>query len=161
MYNIMISFCICISSLVHVDHNFSKGKYIKIQDDSLSTIAKEFLSAKLKSCQERSTREDVEAFLKFCADSVQYDHILSPGRKFSFNGKDQWREGALSHLGETRNARIEVVKYIERQNIVILEYDLYRDIKTNADWKADSKRTNVTILEFDKNKKIMRLTDYL
>lgn len=154
-----IHFSILFSPLNY--HSAISGNYDRELQDSFLKIAKDFLSAKEKSFQEKATKEDVNLFLSFCSDSVQYDHFLSPEKKFSFTGKEQWRDGAISHLGETRNAKIEIVKSIERQNIIIIEYNLYREIKTNGSWKKDSKKTTVSVLQFDKDKKIKKITDYL
>jgi hypothetical protein len=66
------------------------GDYKKQQIDLFSKIARSFLFAKERSFQEKATREDVEEVLKFCSDTIRYDHILSPNKKFSFNGKSQW-----------------------------------------------------------------------
>jgi len=159
MHNLVVAITIYFSTLIHPSSNFED---LKISSgDSLSHIVKEFLMAKENSYQEKATALDVETFLNFCTDNVQYDHVLSENKKFSFTGKDEWRNGSLSHLGETRNARIEITKYIERQNIVIVEYDLYREVKTNEKWEKDSTRTVVSIIEFDAEKKIKKITEYL
>ena len=158
-----------IISIIHFSILFSpvnyqsaiSGNYDRELQDSFLKIAKGFLLAKEKTFQEKATSQDVDSFLSFCSDSVQYEHILSPDKKFSFTGKEQWRDGVISHLGETRNAKIEIVKSIERQNIVIIEYNLYREIKTGGSWKKDSKKITVSVLEFDKDKKIKKITDYL
>lgn len=129
--------------------------------DTNSSIAKMFLKAKENSYQVNASEKTVEAMLDFCADSVIYDHILSPEKKFGFSGKEIWRKGSVSHLGETRNAKIKVVDLIERQNMVIVEFTLDREINTDQKWVADKRNTIVSVIEFDKDKKIKKMTDYL
>jgi len=130
------------------------------QSEIYPTITKRFLLAKERSYQLTATKADVNTVLDFCSDTVKYDHILSPDKKFSFSEKDQWRSGVISHLGETRGVKLGLSKFIARQNVVIAEYTLYREFKTNKGWQ-NSTGTIVSVIEFNKANKISRLTDYL
>jgi len=125
-----------------------------------SDIVRSFLFAKQQSYQEKATKENVEVVLNFCSEDIKYDHVLSPDKKFSFDGKKLWRSGAVSHLGETRNVKITITKLIEKQNVVIVEYELSREVKDGQNWQK-SKSTIVSVIEFDKKNKIARMTDYL
>ncbi len=142
--------------------SFNDGKYsISSQPHtkgSLTDIAKAFLLAEEQSYQQSATRENVEAVLSFCCDTVKYDHVLSPDKKFSFSGKNQWRTGSVSHLGETKNVKLEIVQCIHQQNIVVVEFTLYREV---TDGGQKSKGTILSIIEFNKDSKIDKLTDYL
>lgn len=133
---------------------------LKAQTNTYSSIAKRFLIAKEKTYQQTATKENIEDVLNFCSDTIKYDHVLSPEKKFSFTGKEQWRSGSLSHLGETRNVKLEILNCLARQNVVITEYTLYRELKTDKGWQ-NSKGTVMSVMEFDRAGKISRLTDYL
>jgi hypothetical protein len=123
-------------------------------------LATNFLSAKERAWQQHATPSDVEKIFGFVSDSVQYNHVLSPAKTFSFTGKDDWRSGMLSHLGETRNVKLKILKSISRQNVVIVEFTLYRELKDGTAWK-DSNSTTVSVMEFDEKGKIKKITDYL
>jgi len=107
-----------------------------------------------------ATKESIDEVLNFCSDTIKYDHVLSPEKKFSFIGKEQWRSGSISHLGETRNVRLRILNSVARQNIVITEYTLYRELKTSEGWQ-NSNGTIISIMEFNGSGKISRLTEYL
>jgi hypothetical protein len=130
------------------------------QKNSFLTAAKKFLQANENLYQITATEADIDKVLNFCEDSIEYDHFLSAKRKFSFSGKSLWRSGAVSHLGETRNVRLKILNIMTRQNMVVVEYNLSREIKENEDWKR-SDRIVISIMEFNKNGKIKKLTDYL
>src|SRR6185312_4585433 len=136
--------------------------YFTVQPQAAShaDIVRKFLFVKQQSYQQNATKENIEAVLDFCSDSVKYDHVLSPDKKFSFDGKKLWRSGAISHLGETRNVKIVIAKLIEKQNLVMVEYELSREVKSGQTWEP-SKSTIVSVIEFDKANKIARMTDYL
>jgi hypothetical protein len=134
--------------------------HLQAQSDTFQSIAKRFLSAKEKSYQQTATKENINEVLNFCSDTIKYNHVLSPEKKFSFTGKAGWRSGAISHLGETRKVKLQVLNNVARQNIVIIEYTLYREFKTDKGWQ-NSKGTIISLMEFDRSGKISRLTDYL
>jgi len=123
-------------------------------------MARMFLQANENLYQITAMKSDIDKVLNFCEDSIEYDHILSPDKKFSYSGKSLWRSGTVSHLGETRNVRLKIVHIMERQNIVIVEFNLSREIKEEKAW-IRSDRTIISIMEFNKNRKIKKLTDYL
>ncbi|MDB5229653.1 MAG: hypothetical protein JWN76_458 [Chitinophagaceae bacterium] len=150
MYNLLI---VIISM-------FPTSQKQNIPNHKLADITKEFLIAKERSYQQYATAEDVVKFLSYCGDSVVYDHILTPAKKFSFTGKDIWKRGAISHLGETRNVKIRVLNIITRQNVVIAEFSMYRETRSKDGWKKEMGK-NVSIMEFDDAKKIQKITDYL
>ena len=119
---------------------------------------KEYLKIKEKIMQQNSTTEDVEKLMSFYSDSLYYEHVLSPEKKFAFHGMDDLRSGYTSHLGETANAKITLLNLIERQNIVIVEYSLTREIISSH--KTEETKI-VSVFEFDDNRKIKHMTDYL
>ena len=131
-----------------------------LPDESFLTTAKMFLQANENLYQIIATESDIDKALNFCEDSIEYDHILSPEKKFSFSGKSLWRSGAISHLGETRNVSSKILNIMARQNIVIAEFNLSREIKETDGWKR-SDRIILSIMEFNKNGRINKLTDYL
>jgi hypothetical protein len=116
------------------------------------------LLARQKSTQENASRDDIEKLMDFYADSLYYEHILSPQKKFILHGKDDLRNGYISHLGETRNVKIVLVNYIEKQNILVAEYSTTREIISTG--KREQYKT-VSLYELDKNGKIMHVIDYL
>ena len=148
-----------IKKLIFVWLLSTPSLWVKGQETNLA-IAKNFLLAKQASYQETAKAVDIENVLNFCNDSIAYDHVLSPNKKFSFSGKGVWRNGALSHLGETRNVKLKITNFIQRQNIVIIEFNLHREIKTGNSWKS-STETTVSVMEFDKEHKIKKIIDYL
>jgi len=139
-------------------HSFVNNK--NVPNDTLLRLSKEFLLSKEKAYQQKATEKDVERVLNFCSDSVNYHHILSPEKKFSFSGKDLWKAGMIAHLGETKNAKIRILNFMQRQNVVIIEFELSREVQGKNGWEK-SFVTTVSVIEFDSNGKIVKLTDYL
>ena len=121
-------------------------------------IIKEYLKSKENIMQQNATTEDVEKLMSFYSDNLYYEHVLSPEKKFAFHGMDDLRSGYTSHLGETANAKITLLNLIERQNIVIAEYSLTREIISSH--KTEETKI-VSVFEFDDNRKIKHMTDYL
>ena len=121
-------------------------------------IIKEYLKSKENIMQQNATTEDVEKLMSFYSDNLYYEHVLSPEKKFAFHGMDDLRSGYTSHLGETANAKITLLNLIERQNIVIVEYSLKREITSSH--KTEETKI-VSVFEFDDNRKIKHMTDYL
>ena len=135
-------------------------QYVPIQTGIASNpdIIKEYLRSKEKIMQHKATTEDVEKLMSFYSDSLYYEHVLSPEKKFVFHGKDDLRSGYISHLGETNNAKITLLNLIEKQNIVIVEYSLTREIISSH--KTEESKI-VSIFEFDDSRKIKHMTDYM
>jgi len=135
-------------------------QYVPTQSDIVSNpdIIKEYLKSKEKIMQQNAIAEDVEKLMSFYSDSLYYEHILSAEKKFVFHGKDDLRSGYISHLSETKNAKITLLNLIERQNIVVVEYSLTREIISSH--KTEESRI-VSIFEFDDSGKIKHLIDYL
>jgi len=121
-------------------------------------IIKKYLNSKENIMQQNATTEDVEKLMSFYSDNLYYEHVLSPEKKFAFHGMDDLRSGYTSHLGETANAKITLLNLIERQNIVIVEYSLTREIISSH--KTEETKI-VSVFEFDDNRKIKHMTDYL
>jgi len=121
-------------------------------------IIKAYLQARQKSMQEDATEKDIEKLMTFYADSLYYEHILSPQKKFVFHGKDDLQNGYISHLGETRNVKIVLTNYIEKQNILVAEYSTTREIISTR--KIEEYKT-VSFYELDENGKIVHVIDYL
>src|SRR6266498_4684686 len=72
--------------------------------------------------------KDVEKVMDFYSDTLYYEHMLSSEKKFIFNGKNDLRNGYVSHLGETRNVKITLLNLIEKQNILVAEYSIQREL---------------------------------
>ena len=125
---------------------------------SNADIIKEYLKSKENIMQQNATTKDVGKLMSFYSDSLYYEHVLSPEKKFVFHGKDDLRSGYTSHLGETNNAKITLLNLIERQNIMIVEYSLTREIISSH--KTEESKI-VSIFEFDDSGKIKHMTDYL
>ena len=53
-------------------------------------IIEAYLKAKEKTMQENAIKDDVENLLAFYADSLYYEHILSPEKKFILKPKRIW-----------------------------------------------------------------------
>ena len=121
-------------------------------------IVKAYLQARQKSMQENATSEDIDRVIVFYSDSLYYEHVLSAEKKFVFHGKDGLRNGYISHLGETRNVKIALVNYIQKQNIFVAEYSTTREIIANG--KVEEYKT-VSLYELDENGKIIHVIDYL
>ncbi|MEP6927705.1 MAG: hypothetical protein ABI834_08715 [Ginsengibacter sp.] len=124
---------------------------------NLSIVA-HYLQAKQKLMQENATKEDVETILDFYSDTLSYEHVLSSEKKFIFHGKNDLGSGYTSHLGETRNVKIELLNSIERQNIIVAEYSIKREFTSSG--KIENSKI-VSLFEFDRSGKIKRMIDYL
>jgi hypothetical protein len=72
-------------------------------------IIKAYLQVRQKSMHQNATPEDIDRVMSFYADSLYYEHVLSSKKKFVFHGKDDLRNGYISHLGETKNVKIILV----------------------------------------------------
>ena len=121
-------------------------------------IIEAYLKAKEKTMQENATKDDVENLLAFYADSLYYEHILSPEKKFIFKAKEDLRNGYMDHLGETRNVKITMINHIEKQNVVIAEYSIQREIISTG---KTEKSSTVSFYELDESGKIKHVIDYL
>ena len=108
--------------------------------------------------QENATSEDIDRVIVFYSDSLYYEHVLSAEKKFVFHGKDGLRNGYISHYGETRNVKIALVNYIQKQNIFVAEYSTTKEIIANG--KIEEYKT-VSLYELDENGKIIHVIDYL
>lgn len=108
--------------------------------------------------QENATPADIDRVMSFYSDSLYYEHVLSAEKKFVFHGKDDLRNGYISHLGETRNVKIALINYIQKQNILVAEYFTTREIIANG--KIEEYKT-VLLYELDENGKITHVIDYL
>ncbi|HYK46812.1 MAG TPA: nuclear transport factor 2 family protein [Parafilimonas sp.] len=135
-------------------------QYVPTQTSIASNadLIKEYLKSKENIMQQNATTEDVEKLMSFYSDSLYYEHVLSPEKKFAFHGKDDLRSGYTSHLGETNDAKIKLLTLIEKQNIVIVQYSLIREIISSH--KTEESKI-VSIFEFDDKAKIKHMTDYL
>lgn len=133
-------------ALTAYNFNATQPGSLKIPSD-LNTI-KNYLKAKQQAWQENATKEDVEKLLDFCSDSLYYEARAFCRKKFTFHGKDDLRIGYISHLGETRNVKIELINSIEKQNIVVAEYSIIREIIATGE--VENNRT-VSFFEFDSN----------
>lgn len=121
-------------------------------------IIKAYLQARQRSMQEDASEKDIETLMTSYADSLYYEHVLSSQKKFIFHGKDDLQNGYISHLRETRNVKIVLVNYIEKQNIVVAEYSTTREIISTG--KMEEYKT-VSFYELDENGKIVHVIDYL
>ena len=126
--------------------------------DSNSSIIRSYLQAKQKIMQRDATPADVEKLMGFYSDSLYYEHVLSPEKKFIFKGKTDLQGGYSSHLGETRNVKITLLNLIEKQNILVAEYAVKREIISTG--KTEDSKI-VSLYEIDSNGKIKRMIDYL
>ena len=111
-------------------------------------IIEAYLKAKEKTMQENATKHDVENLLAFYADSLYYEHILSPEKKFIFKTKEDLRNGYMDHLGETRNVKIILINHIEKQNVVIAQYSIQREIISTG---KTEKSNTVSSYELDES----------
>jgi hypothetical protein len=152
--------CIGIFSLCYLNLHAQTNAASNKTEDKYLRIAHSFLDAKQRSWQQEATAADIDKVLYFCSDTVRYDHKLSPEKEFSFSGKDLWQRGAVSHLGETRNVKISLLKTIQRQNVVMIEFTISREVKNGDKWEP-SPQTIVSVMEFDKGDKLKKITDYL
>ncbi len=138
--------------------SFSVSTFKSYSQQSNLITVKNFLQAKEKSLQQNASKEDVEKILGFYSDSLAYEHVLSPIKKFIFHGKDDLRSGYISHLGETKNVKIELINSMKKQNIIVAEYSIQREIISNS--KKENYKV-ISIFEFEKDGKIKRMIDYL
>ena len=138
-------------------HAFFSSREVNDKKSNLDII-KIYLQARQKSMQENATFEDIDKVMSFYSDSLYYEHVLSAEKKFVFHGKDDLRNGYTSHLGETRNVKIALDNYIQKQNVLVAEYTTTREIIANG--KIEAYET-VSVYELDKNGKIMHVIDYL
>jgi hypothetical protein len=138
-------------------HAFFPSHEISDEKSNLDII-KAYLQARQKSMQENATSEDIEKIMGYYSDSLYYEHVLSAEKKFVFHGKDDLRNGYISHLGETRNVKIALINYIQKQNIFVAEYSTTREIIANG--KIEEYKT-VSLYELDENGQIKHVIDYL
>jgi len=140
-------------------HSYTFFSSHEVSDEKSNLdIVKAYLQARQKSMQENATSEDIDRVIVFYSDSLYYEHVLSAEKKFVFHGKDGLRNGYISHLGETRNVKIALVNYIQKQNIFVAEYSTTREIIANG--KIEEYKT-VSLYELDENGKIIHVIDYL
>ncbi len=102
--------------------------------------------------------KDVEKVMDFYSDTLYYEHMLSSEKKIIFNGKSDLRNDYVSHLGETRNVKIILLNVLEKQNILVAEYSIQREIISTG--KTEDRKI-VSWYEFDSSGKIKRMIDYL
>jgi hypothetical protein len=157
---VVLSLLIFISS-IHGEAENSMKTFSGIQEENeYLKLVKLLLAAKEKSWEADATIADVDAVLNFYSDSLNYDHMISPTKHFSFTGKELLKSGIVSHLGETRNVKLKILKYIATQNVVVVEYSLKREVKTAEGWKQQQSKS-VMIIDFDSAHKIQHISEYI
>lgn len=139
------------------DLTFYRSLAFQAQDDGIRFIHS-FLEAKEKSMQVSATENDVDKLMDFYADSLLYEHQLSPEKKFSFSGKNDLQRGIVSHLGETKNVKITLRRFMKKQNLIVAEYTLHRIITENG--KIENNNI-LSLIELDNKGKIKRMVNYL
>jgi hypothetical protein len=113
------------------------------EPESLQAIAERYARAQQRAMEKDATAADVDAVLAFCTDSFRYVH---PAFGAQVDGKDAARKGMLSHLGETSDADLSILKSMVSDHSVAL------DVKTSFVVVETGKRVerrNLIVLAFE------------
>lgn len=126
-----------------------------LSEDQLVDNAKKYIAAQEAAMAENATNETIENKLKLCADNVVYEHVEFQAK---VEGKENMRRGMLSHLGETRNPKFQILKVISGYNMVMVELTQSFEVRKDDQWEQITRR-RVTFFEFQEDK-IRRIVDY-
>ena len=105
--------------------------------------------------EEHATAADVDRLLELYADDAVYEHPHAGAR---VEGKAQMRKGVGSHLGETRNPKLQVTQIIGGESFAVVEMNVHLDLHDEDKWVALERR-QVVVLEI-KDSRIQRIIDH-
>jgi ketosteroid isomerase-like protein len=123
--------------------------------DELPAVAQRFVAALQAMHQASSTAADVDRLLALCTDELVYEHARVGA---VVRGKRQIRAGFVTHLGEIRGDRTQVVRSAQGPRFVALEVLRTLEVKDASGWKPVS-RKQLLILERDEQEHIKRVLD--
>lgn len=105
--------------------------------------------------EEHSAPADVDRLLDMYAEDAIYEHPHAGAR---IEGKVSMRAGMASHLGESRNPRIQIRRITSGEDFAVAEFSLKMDVRQDAGWLAVQRR-QVVVLEL-KDSHIQRIIDH-
>jgi len=123
--------------------------------DELPSVAQRFIAAFQAMQQASATAADVERLLALCTDDVVYEHSKVGA---VVRGKSELRSGFVSHLGEIRGDRTQVVHSAQGPKLVAIEVSRTFEVKDGSSWRPVSRR-QLLVLERDGQDRIRRVLD--
>ena len=118
-------------------------------------IAQLWVQRLTATMEEHAAPADVERLLDLYADDAVYEHPHAGAR---IEGKALMRKGMSSHLGETRNPKIQITQTLSGDGFAIVEMNVRLDIHDDDKWVALERR-QVVVLEL-KDSRIQRVIDH-
>ncbi len=105
--------------------------------------------------EEHASKSDVDHLLELYAEDAVYEHPHAGARVV---GRAAMRQGMSSHLGETREPRIQIARVITGEDFAVVEFTLKADVRQGDTWSRLERR-QVVLLEF-KDSHIQRIVDH-
>lgn len=103
-----------------------------------------------------ATMKDIDRLTFLYSADVLYEH---PRVGVRIRGRDQVAEAMAEFLGETRNPDIDVRGSTTGEGVVVIDYTLEMEMRTEAGWRK-LERHQVTVLEVTADGRIRRILEY-
>jgi ketosteroid isomerase-like protein len=103
-----------------------------------------------------ATMKDIDRLTFLYSADVLYEH---PRVGIRIRGRDQVAEAMAEFLGETRNPDIDVHGSTTGEGVVVIDYTLEMEMRTEAGWRKLERR-QVTVLEVTADGRIRRILEY-
>jgi hypothetical protein len=105
---------------------------------------------------ETATVEDVERLTFLYSVDIVYEHSRVGAR---VQGRDAMAEAMTGMLGRTRNPDTDVHGSTQGEGVVVLDYTLEMEMRTEAGWRPIERR-QITVLEVNAQGRITRILEY-
>lgn len=106
--------------------------------------------------RETASEDDVGRLTFLYAVDVVYEH---PRVGVRIEGRDRVAEAMVGYLGRTRNPDIDVHGSTTGEGVIVVDYTLEMEIRTDAGWQSLERR-QITVLEVTAEGRIRRILDY-
>jgi ketosteroid isomerase-like protein len=118
-------------------------------------MARRWVQLLTSTMEEHASPADVDRLLEMYAEDAIYEHPHAGAR---IEGKVLMRAGMASHLGESRNPRIQINRITSGEDFAVAEFSLKMDVRQNDRWLAMQRR-QVVVFEL-KNSHVQRIIDH-
>ena len=106
--------------------------------------------------REPATTDDIDRLTFLYAADLIYEH---PRVGVRIQGRDRVAEAMADFLGQTRNPDIDVHGSTTGEGVIVIDYTLEMDMRTDAGWRPLERR-QITVLEVTAEGRIRRILEY-
>lgn len=115
-----------------------------------------WLGAVERVLRQDANEADLERLTFLYDVAVLYEH---PRVGVRIRGRDEVREAMAEFLGQTRNPDIDLHGSTTGEGVVVLDYTLEMEMRTDAGWRPLERR-QITVLEVTAQGRIRRILEY-